>query len=179
MVSGFDFPKNNLVWHIVVIVCLSVSIIISTTLFLVECIHQNKIKTDPNLKQFNTTINNCSLKYYSLLALLFCPFTSITGVLVKAPIICAWPMYCIMCFFWQFSQIFLAFYQVARLKYCFSSKQSSKYGYSNWLFSLLYVWGVAVVMYNGITLFNRKTSIFASRLNGSFGCIYSPQNIGT
>ena len=47
--------------------------------------------------------------------------------------------------------IFMTFYQIARLQYCFMDSQihSKKYGYSKWLFLFLYFAGFGIMLYWG------------------------------
>lgn len=158
--------------HVVALVFLSISIIISLTLFVIECMHQRKVATDPSAKQLNTTVNNSSLKYYSLLAIIFGPLASLAAICSKIPVICVWPMYSICVQFWILSQICLTFYQISRLKLCFSTKESSKYGYPNWLFYVLYLWGILIEIYMSIILLHPEFSIFDSFQKRIFGCVY-------
>ena len=56
--------------------------------------------------------------------------------------------------FFSYGRIFLSFYQLSRLQYCFLEKQihSKKYGYPNWLFYLLYIIGICITLFVSIIL---------------------------
>ena len=93
----------------------------------------------------------------------------------KIPSLCGWLVFPIVAFFWVIVQTFLTFYQIARLKYCFSTKNSKQYGYSDKLFKFLYIFGVIVIICGVYIQFGNYT-IYTSSKNGHFGCLYSLQN---
>ena len=86
--------------------------------------------------------------------------------------ICPWPMYSILIMIWECLKAFVTQYQIARLKYCFSTKNCHKYGYSNRLFLALYIYPYIALFYGIFTLFVPKYTIYSSQTNGNFGCIY-------
>ena len=166
------FPKYDLIQHIAAFVCYGVSLIMSSSILLFEYNKRRKIRNDQQLKILNTTLKNKSLSYHSLFALICCPMISITGIMIKIPVICSWPMYPIVISFWICVQIFLTLYQIARLKYCFSAKNSLKYGYSNQLFFVLNIYGIVILLYCVFALFEPNYTIYSSQVNGRFGCKY-------
>ena len=170
------FPPYNLTQHVCVIVCYGTSFIVTSTIFIFECNKRRDIQKNQDLKKINTTINNKSLGYSSLFALFCSPMAQIGGILTKVPKICPWPMYSIAVEFWTNMIFFLTFYQIARLKYCFSTKNSSKYGYPDKLFIILNIYG-ALILFSSISMFIPQYTFWSSEPNGYFGCKYKTTQI--
>lgn len=65
-------------------------------------------------------------------------------------------------------KIFITFYQIARLQYCFSAEQvHSKYGYSKYVFIWLYIHGVAILLFAII-----DSSLEITSINGKYNVPY-------
>lgn len=94
------------------------------------------------------------LDLWSIITMIFCigmPFFSLLGSIIDT--LCP--------FSFKIGYTFVAnlptltvFYQTARLQYCFLQKQihSQKYGYPQWLFIALYVYGISFSIYSNIIL---------------------------
>ena len=133
----------------------ALSFIISSSIFIHECKKRRGIKRDPSSRELNTTITNNSLRFYSLFALFCCPMALLFTLITRIPttITCSWLIYTTAALFWGCNKIFLTFYQIARLKYCFSRKDSQKYGYSNLLFRILTICGIIILAFGMCLLF--------------------------
>eukprot|EP01084_Bolivina_argentea_P105178 188289_1 len=171
-IPSIPFPEYNLAQHICALFFYILSFIITLLVFICECRKRLQISKNNELKGLNTTINNNSLNIHSIFALFSCVMHSFTEISIKIPVICPWPMYAISVTWWLFIQFFLTFYQIARLKYCFSSKNSLKYGYSNKLFISLNICGVMIFVYGAWMNFDPRFAIFSSKPRGNLGCKY-------
>ena len=141
------FPQYDLTQHFIASGAYVLAAIVSSSIFIIECIQRRRIRNDPTLKRLYSTITNISLSFYSLFALFCCPMVTICRLITAIPtsVTCSWVMWSGLGTFWCFIQVFLTFYQMARLKYCFSSKKSSEYGYPNWLFVILTIYGIIII----------------------------------
>ena len=158
MSSAINIPEYNVPQLVVSLACYSVALIISTSISIVELTTRRRIKSDRHLKELNTTLNNNSLRLSSLFALFSCQIFSIFALIGHIPIsaTCTWGIIGVQLLFWFLIQIFFTFYQMARLKYCFSTRNSAKYGYSNGLFIILTLYGIIITIYSIFIVFYIK-----------------------
>ena len=150
VLPDYDIPQ-----FIVSLCLITVAVIISTTILIIECKTRRKIMVDQHLRELNTTINNKSLRFLSLIALFCCPITSIPLLIAHIPIpaTCTWTILRISTIFWLLLQIFFTLYQISRLKYCFSTNNSPKYGYPNVLFIILRIYGFCIIIWSIFIIF--------------------------
>ena len=162
------FSGNKSLQYVLSTGIYGVAAIISLTFFIFEYNKRRTIKRDPNLRKLNTTITNRSLEFHSLFALFCCPMVPILMVIAAIPssFTCSWPIYASSATFWGFINIFLTFYQISRLKYCFSTKNSSKYGYSNALFLILNTYGILIILVSLFAHFAPKYRVRDATSNG-------------
>lgn len=87
------------------------------------------------------------LAIFSFTAMLFTVLSFLFQLLQTIKELC-YGGYAFVSMFYTSSKIFLTFYQLARLQYCFANNQiHSKLGYPKWWFILLYTFGVIIELY--------------------------------
>eukprot|EP01084_Bolivina_argentea_P199036 340639_1 len=163
------FPEYNLGQHIGAVCCYAIFCCITLGVFIKEHRKRVEIRQSTEQSKLDSTTNDKWLGIFSMCALFSCVLCLFGGVLMKTPVVCMWKMQGIMGNCWICVQGFLTYYQIARLKYCFSAKYCEKYGYSDRLFKILYIWGTIAILFGFIIDF----IIYAEEDKGNLGCIYS------
>lgn len=138
-------------------------------LFLLKMMHAEKVKQRQRNHLAESTyqqwLNRLVLIFMSMnLLFLFCAFMN------EIPGICLYVNAKISVTLWIASHIVATFYQITRLKFCFSSQSihSQMYGYNNWIFNVLYLIGFIFIAYGILLGF---MSFTVSEQEPNLGCL--------
>eukprot|EP01084_Bolivina_argentea_P105379 188684_1 len=116
------------------------------------CIVLKVLKKEYNKRQIyketETDQYQKCLNVWSLLTIIMSMVTCVSFAVHKIPFLCRFN-YGLFQACWVLLQCTFTFYQIARLQFCFSARRvhSTKYGFSNKTFIILYVNGVSYVIY--------------------------------
>ena len=139
-----------------------------TILILIRIIYKNVTKQAGQNNKVGHNIYQTWLNRFSLSSMVCIAFTLFFGITHKIPVICLYLNAKFAIITWTLSRLTVTFYQIMRLKYCFSSQQvhSSKYGYNNWIFRVLFLWVTMLVAFMVIlTIIGLRVST-----ENEFGC---------
>ena len=141
----------------------SITFIILASIFKKEYVKLKKENTEnPVRKEQQKWLDIWS---FATLALLACisPF----WVMNKIPTVCMYHIYNIGATLYSSCGMTLGFYQISRLQYSFSTKQSKTYGYKQWVFITLYINGILLEAY---FIFANPMVQFP-KSEGIYGCV--------
>ena len=137
--------------------------------FVLMIILMKRELTKRKIKQTENTSNIYTvwLNRFTVLTMAICASSLLFGIINKIPIICEYT-YALPSMCWGLAPATITMYQIVRLQYVFSANQvhSKKYGYSKYIFIVLYIYGVLLML----SLITAVWFAFNVEANGKYGC---------
>ena len=146
---------------------------INISILLKEIKTRREIYSDKDAKSEHI-LKNKELDLWSLLTLIASIILSVLHIMRKIPLICA-IAYTLTFSVMGIQKILFTYYQIARLKYCFSISQihSDRYGYPNYMFYVLYFIGFLLAIAY-LKVFSMGIDVYDI---GGYGCNIQPFSV--